>query len=59
MVVFMYLPLPHQIVPIFEESVIGFRSFQIHYNNIVSLLHGGIPSSSIIGGLVWQYFLKK
>ena len=31
---------PHQIATILEESVIVFRKLRIHYNNIVSLLHG-------------------
>ena len=35
---------PHRIPRILEESVIVLRRLRIHYNNIVSLLHGIVQS---------------
>ena len=51
-VVSMYPPPPHTIHPthigsaILGESVIVFQRLRIHFNNIVSLLHGTVQSPS-------------
>ena len=52
---------PHQIATILEESVIVFRRLRIHYNNIVSLLHGIVQSPPLLSGglLLHQHSTTK